>query len=97
MKTKIHPTTYRTCDATTITDRLMQAIAQVQDHAQTRGYRQTGDIPTVQALHAGVQAATQTLRKRLLKRAEAVAEENQLAQFQSIPAPRMHALARLWA
>ncbi len=78
MKTKIHPTTYRTCDATTITDRLMQAIAQVQEHAQTRGYRQTGDIPTAQALHAGVQVATQTLRKRLLKRAERLQQKTNL-------------------
>jgi hypothetical protein len=78
MKTKIHPTTYRKCDATTITDRLTQAIAQVQDHAQTRGYRQTGDIPTAAALHAGVQAATQTLRKRLLKRVERLQKKTNL-------------------
>ena len=78
MKSKIHPTTYRTCDATTITDRLMQAIAHVQAHAQTRGYRQTGNFPTAAALHAGVQAATQTLRKRLLKRAERLQQKTNL-------------------
>jgi hypothetical protein len=78
MKTKIHPTTYRISDATTITDRLMQAIAQVQEHAQTCGYRQTGDIPTAAALHAGVQVATQTLRKRLLKRAERLQKKTNL-------------------
>ncbi len=70
--------TYRTCDATTTTDRLMQAIAKVQDHAQTRGYLQTGDIPTAAALHTGVQAATQTLRKRLLKRAERLQKKTNL-------------------
>ncbi len=78
MKTKIHPTTYRTCDETTITDRLTQALAQVQEHAQTHGYQQTGDIPTAKALHAGVQVATQTLRKRLLKRAERLQQKTNL-------------------
>ena len=78
MNTKIHPTTYRKCDATTITDRLMQAIAQVQEHAQAREYRQTGDVPTDTALHAGVLAATQTLRKRLVKRAERLKKKTNL-------------------
>jgi hypothetical protein len=78
MKTKIHPTTYRTCDAATITDRLLKAIAQVREHAQAHGYRQTGVLPSASALHAGVKAATQTLRKRLLKRAERLQKKTNL-------------------
>ena len=78
MTTKTHAYTYRNCDARAITDRLMQGIAEVQDYARAQGYTQSGDMPTSQALEAGLQAATQTLRKRLLKRAEQVHKKTNL-------------------
>jgi hypothetical protein len=78
MNTKTHPYTYRNCDATTVTHMLLQGIAQVQEYAHAQGYTQSGDMPTAQALHAGAQAATQTLRKRLLKRAERLHKKTNL-------------------
>ncbi len=76
--TKTHPYTYRNCDLKTITDMLMQGIAQVHLYAQAQGYRQLGEMPTAQVLHAGVAAATPTLRKRLLKRAERLQKKTNL-------------------
>jgi hypothetical protein len=60
MITKTHPYTYRNCDASMVTKMLMQGIAQTQEYALTRGYRQSGDMPTAQAVRAGVQSATET-------------------------------------
>ncbi len=78
MITKTHPYTYRHCDPKMIADMLLQCIAQVQQYAQTQGYRQSGDLPSAQALHAALQSATPTLRKRLLKRAERLHTKPQL-------------------
>jgi hypothetical protein len=78
MITKKHPYTYRNCDAKMITNLLVQGIAQVEQYAQTQGYRQSGDMPTAQALHAGAQVATQSLRKRLLKYVERLHKKTNL-------------------
>jgi hypothetical protein len=72
MFTKRHTYCYRTCDQVWITNLLMQGIICTQDYAARNGYRLIGDLPSEEALHAGVARATQTQRKRLIKQAESL-------------------------
>jgi hypothetical protein len=78
MMTKTHPYTYRNCGTGMITNILVQRIAHIHQYAQAHDYQQAGDMPAAPALHAALEAATQTLRKRLLKRAEQLHKKTNL-------------------